>query len=338
MSDMFCLNSAFMNPSGLDTRLLHRPKWNGIPVQSWDGTYEQTQRHIPSFERRPFSLENQPSGNAMNRYRDVIVRRPLEDGGYAVPVGVVSKSYALIQHRDIASEARKAIQSLGVDCDSLGCSLTLSTYGERMALFLTLPEAYQFEPGDGHPMTLRLCCYNSVDGTSGLLAHVGWYRFVCSNGLVVGVTSSRYQAIHDRKLNIEEVSLALEAGLANATLEKQVFRRWIKVPVTEERLVAWVNGPLTRKWGLKAAARAFHIAQFGSDVEFSDPFERARASQRSVKLLGQVPGAVAPARNAYAVCQALSWLAKERNDVQEQLNRARGIPSLMIDLLRASTI
>ena len=337
MSDIFCLNSAFMNPGDFNTRFLHQPKWNGLPVRSWDGTYEQTQRHIPSFDRRPFSLFEQPSGDAMNRYRDIIVRRPLENDPCAVPVGVVSKSYALIQHRDIASEARKAIQSLGVDCESMECSLTLSIYGERMALFLTLPKAYEFDPGDGHPMTLRLCCYNSVDGTSGLLAHVGWYRFVCSNGLVVGVTSSRYQAIHDRKLNIEEVSLALEAGLANATLEKQVFRRWLKVPVPEERLVAWVNGPLTRKWGLKAATRAFHIAQSGRDVEFADPFESAQASQRSVKQLGEVPGAVVPARNAYAVCQALSWLAKERNNVQEQLDRVRGIPALMIDLLLAST-
>lgn len=324
------------NTAVRNTRFLRGPKWGGLPVQSWEGTYEDIYRHIPSFQRQPFSLSAEVPSPGANKYRDVIVRQPVNGDASTIPIGVVSKSYSLIQHRDIAEEARKAVEALGVTSDSLECSLTLSAYAERMALFLKLPKAYEFDPGDAHPMTLRLCCYNSVDGNSGLLAHVGWYRFVCSNGLVVGVTSSRYQAVHSRQLEIGDVGLALQAGLEGATLEKRVFRRWLNVPVSEGSLANWVDGSLTQKWGVKAATRTFHIAQSGEDVEFADPFERARASQRSVKPLGKVPGALAPARNAYAVCQALSWLAKERNDIQEQLERTRGIPALMLDLLRAS--
>jgi hypothetical protein len=325
-----------MNPGSRITRFLQRPKWNGLPVRSWEGQYSEIYQHIPSFERQPFRLGAQAPSAAANRYRDLIVRQPVNDDASLVPVGVVSKSYALVQHRDIASEARNAVEALGIDGDSLECSLTLSAYGERMALFLKLPAPYEFNPGDGFQMTLRLCCYNSVDGTSGLLAHAGWYRFVCSNGMVVGVTSSRFQAIHNRQLDIGDVSQALRTGLESATLERQVFRRWLNVPVSEERLTAWIDGHVSRKWGAKAATRAFHIAQSGHDVEFAEPFEKAMPSKRSVKPLAMVPGAVAPARNAYAVCQALSWLAKERNDVQEQIERTRGIPSLMIDLLRVS--
>lgn len=309
-------------------------RWSGLPVHHWDGSYDEIIERIPAFDRRPFAFETQPSGLSENQFYDLIVRRAVESDKVEVPVGVVSKSYSLIQHRDIATEARKAAEGLGIDCNSLKCSLSLTDYGERMALFLQLPGDYEFDPGDGHPMTLRLCCFNSVDGNSGLVAHVGWYRFVCSNGLVVGVTSSRFRAIHNRHLDIGAVGAALRHGVELGAGEKRVITRWIKVPISEAQLVRWADGPLTQRWGVKAATRAFHIAQRGQDIEFADPFEKAPASSRSVKFTGAVPGALAPARNAYAVCQALSWLAKERNDVQERVQRTREIPSLMSRLLQ----
>lgn len=308
-----------------------RTRWNGLPVQQWDGSFNELYKRIPNFERRPFTFESRPVDT--NRFYDLIVRQPVRDDPATVPVGVVSKTYSLIQHHEIATEARKAIEGIGVKCDEIECSLSLTSYGERMALFLKLPGDFQFDPGDGYPMTLRLCCYNSVDGNSGLMAHVGWYRLVCSNGLVVGVTTSRFQAIHNRHLQIDEVGLALRTGLASAAGEKRIFARWIKMLVTEDRLVRWVDGPLTKRWGVTAATRAFHIALNGHDVRFANPFEKARASTRTVNRLANVPGALAPARNAYAVCQALSWLAKERNDMQERLQRTREIPGLMAQLL-----
>ena len=42
----------------------------------------------------------------------------------------------------------------------------LSMYGARMALFVRLPRQFDFDPGDGHPLALRLICLNSVDGSS----------------------------------------------------------------------------------------------------------------------------------------------------------------------------
>jgi hypothetical protein len=72
----------------------------------------------------------------------------------------------------------------------------------------------------------------------------------------------------------------------------------------------------------------------GQDAVFPKPFEWALPTQRTVEDSKRVPGAIVPASNALAVSQFLSWLAKERRDVQEQLDRTRSIPEFMAALLK----
>jgi hypothetical protein len=52
-----------------------------------------------------------------------------------------------------------------------------------------------------------------------------------------------------------------------------------------------------------------------------------------MKSSGVIPGAAAAARNAFALSQALSWLAGSRRDIQEQLEWRQQIPRLMEELL-----
>src|ERR1700682_1771815 len=47
-----------------------------------------------------------------------------------------------------------------------------------------------------------------------------------------------------------------------------------------------------------------------------------------------VPGAPREAKNAYHICQALSWVAKERRQIQDQLDGLQQIPQLMKALLQ----
>ncbi len=93
------------------------------------------------------------------------------------------------------------------------------------------------------------------------------------------------------------------------------------------------NGHLAKKWGVKAAARTWHIARSGRDVTFADPFEKGKPTQKSVFFCSKVPGAILPGDTVFAVGQALSWLAKERRDVQEQLHWKQQIPDLLKPLL-----
>ena len=122
-------------------------------------------------------------------------------------------------------------------------------------------------------------------------------------------------------------------GLRSAEAEKAIYAGWISRQVERDMIQRWVDGPLAAAWGKKAAARAFHICQTGCDGEFEDPFERAKPSQRTMTSSGVIPGAAAAARNAFAVSQALSWLAGSRRDIQEQLEWRQQIPRLMEKLL-----
>jgi len=50
--------------------------------------------------------------------------------------------------------------------------------GEKVNLSLYLSKKYSFDPGDGYPVLM------------------GWFRFVCRNGLIIGVTRSDVRCRH----------------------------------------------------------------------------------------------------------------------------------------------
>src|SRR5207245_838313 len=151
------------------------------------------------------------------------------------------------------------------------------------------------------------------------MAVMGWFRFVCSNGLVLGISRAGMRGRHDRHLQVQELGEILTVGLRSAADERAVYADWMKREVKSDLIQRWVDDPLAAAWGKKAAARSLHICATGHDAEFQDPFERAKPSERAMKKGRLIPGASAPARTAFAVSQALSWLAGSRGDIQEQL-------------------
>jgi hypothetical protein len=250
-----------------------------------------------------------------------------------MPIGVVSKEYRLVQHTEVLARTVRALNAAKIPVDAVSCELAHTTYGERMALRLQLPRQYDFDPGDGEPMGLRLECFNSVDGSTRFMAVFGWLRFVCSNGLIIGVRRATILGRHDRRLDVDDIEQVLTEGLRSVQTEKTLLVDWLKRLVDHGRLGRWVDGPLASAWGKKAAARVYHIVTTGNDAEFEYPFERAKPTQRRMTPGKPVPGAPVPGRTAFAVSQALAWLARERRDVQEQFERSRTIPELMQRLL-----
>ena len=309
------------------------PKWFNLPVSFHEGTLTEVRRHIPAFERRSFGL-TQPDNESsrLNKRLDTIVRLPFGEDKTFIPVGVVSKDYALVQHNVVLDIATKALNTVEIVPSDVRAELTITEYGERMALSLYLPEKYRFDPGDGHPMALRLECLNSVDGSTRFRALMGWFRFVCSNGLVIGVTRSDVRRRHIGDPRIEDVGLVLKSGLKEAETEKKNFERWRKAEVTIQRLAPWVDKGLRRGWGFKAAARTFHIARFGSDADVVGQYKGNNPTTIPMRATRRVPGTPQRCRNLYDLSQILAWLAKERRDVQEQLEWREEIPELMAPL------
>lgn len=311
--------------------------WLGSPVTTWTGYVHELSPRLPSFRRIPFAVGKSEAGPGGESPRyDAIVRLPTLDSRAETPVGVVSRNYRLVQHDEILQLAIKALEGVKIGLQTITADLMLTEHGERMALCLTLPERFDYVCPAGDPMRLRFDCFNSVDGSSRLAAFLGWHRFVCSNGMIVGTTLGQYRRAHNPGLDPEDLGRVLRDGMRLAVKERKRFDRWRNGNVDGERLKRWIDGELRDAWGVKAAARAYAIATTGHDAEFTHPFEGGRPTERRVKLGPAVPGSIVPASSPFAVSQVLSWLAGQRQELPERIEWTAQIPRLIETLVRAN--
>ena len=324
-------------PPPSNVRPIRAPRIEGIE-RAFHGSFDQVRELVPEFDRVPFAVSGDHLtagiGGIANRFSDVIVRRasPLL-ALPAVPVGLVSKRYRLIGHGEVVDAVREAIRGLGVRPDSAACEAHLGRYGATMAFYARLPRAFDFDPGDGHPMALRVLALNSVDGGSPLTLLLGWYRFVCANGMIVGTTRMNWRIAHRAGQELGDLSELLEAGLELAEHEKLELQAWLRARVAMESLRSFADGPLAAAWGVKPAARFWHIAASGCDAEPALPFEAGAPTLKTMRALGRVPGAPERVRNAYDASQALAWLARQPRAHEERVKRMQEIPGLMAGLV-----
>jgi hypothetical protein len=320
-------------------------KWLNSPVRLYEGSPQDVRTVLPDFERRNFAV-NHPDKlfPGINPRLDLIVRKPMENQNGRlrvsdihkddyIPIGTVSKEYRLVPHKQVFDTALVALAENDIDPSHTRAELLLTEYGERMHLSIYLPHLYDFDPGDGHPIAMRLECFNSVEGSTRFKAFVGWLRFVCMNGFIIGVTTARFQHRHDSTLDIIDIGSVLKNGIAEGTKERENFRKWRKTTVEKGSLPPWINETVYKAWGFKAATRAYHIAHTGCDAEIVGTYKDMRPTTIAVKKTKKIPGTPEQAQNAYDISQILAWLAKERNDVEERLTWRQQIPELMKVLL-----
>ena len=321
------------------------PRWHGEPVYVYSGDILELAPLIPFFERQPFGTSDgeKPAGDARtrrlrasgeNKLWDVIVRKPLFKEDKPTPVGIVSKHYNLVQHRDLFRKATEALEKAGIQTGECKAELMLSAYGTRMALIFELPEKFSFDPGDHMPLALRFYGVNSVDASSRLTIMFGWFRFICCNGLVVGTAQLSQKFVHNEHLELPDLPEVLAQGISLAEKEKVTLQGWIKKEVSLGRVEQWIDSKVRDSWGPLAAARTYHICRTGKDAQFANHAEKALPHIKKMIPTVDVPGAPPEARNAYHICQALSWVAKERRQIQDQLGGMQQLPELMEALLR----
>lgn len=327
--------------------------WASSPVTFYQGALNTIKDHVPIFKRCSFGFEMRdpvyrgpetlfespaiPPG--INPYFDTIVRLPLAweaDTTQPVPVGIVSGNYTLLQHHEVIDEVFRTLDQCGFETDRLMAQMDLTPLGERMRLQVVLPEKYHLAITDDDRIALRLICTNSVDGSVAFSALTGWFRFICSNGMVVGTTHQRFRQRHNRLMDVSDLLQVLSEGIRTSTRERGTMKKWHQGTLIPETINHWADTTLAKQWGVKAAVRALHILTSGYDVHLTDPFEKRAPSEKSVKIRCTVPGAKPLGLSVFAAAQALAWLAKERRDVQEQLQWMQQIPTLIAPLLKLS--
>ena len=308
--------------------------WRSRTVRYWDGDWDKIKSLIPVFDLRPFTTLPEVADRATpfesgleevaNPFLQVVIRRPRHDSDAPMPVGVVSRTYTLVQHLEIAALCRDELLKAGIGPDGLTYELGLSDLGEWMNLRIQFPETYKFVDQHGEESHLRLECFNSVDGSSPLVIFFRWFRFVCENGQV---TEEKIQIRrrHGQGLRLDPIRSRLGDALNSVTSDRERMWNWEQERVQIGDIDEWTREHVTNRWNRKAAARVFYICTQGCDVEIAHPFEKPS------EFL-PVPGSPPSAESVYDVSQALSFVATRRRDVEERVKWQEDIPRLLEEL------
>ena len=301
-------------------------RWRSRDVRYFGGTWDQVRTMVPRFELADFSVgEKEPA----NPFLKAVVRLPLTATERPMPVGTVSRSYALVQHEKVGELCFAGMAKAGVNEADLKCEVGLSDFGEWMNLRIYFPERFGFTAGDGRPLALRVEAFNSVDGSSRLAVLISWLRLVCSNGLVVRESIMEIKDVHDANIDLSKIADAIQEGIVKANHDKKRLSIWHRHLVTPSRIAVWADTTVSDRWGKKAATRVFHICMSASDVELADPFESKKPTEKTVHRTCVVPGAPERATNLYDVCQALSWVATNRSNAEQRVEWQSDIPFLI---------
>ena len=310
-------------------------RWRSRPVAYHRGTWNEVQEIIPEFDLRPFisvpdvgatPVPFDPMlGELANPFFQVVTRRPRSASEAPMPMGIVSRTYSLVQHRRIANLCRQGIiDVLGTDPDELKYELGLSELGEWMNLRIYLPRHDPFVDGR-RELTLRLECFNSVDGSSRLVIFFGWFRLICSNGMVIGETRIRIQERHGKNLDpkLELIGARLAHAFESVESDLERMRTWQRTRVRIDDVGLWCHQILAPKWGPKASARVHHICKHGRDITIDSPYIEPK------RVLDRVPGSPERAETVYDVSQALSFVATGRRDAEQRVKWQEDIPRLL---------
>jgi hypothetical protein len=302
-------------------------RWRARDVSFLKGQWSSLSKRIPCFTTEDFKA--QPDGPA-NPYIRSVIRQPVTVTEHQIPVGVVSNTYCMVQHAEVVEMCFKGLRENKIEPNELMCEVGLTPLGEWMNFRAYFPK--QYDMNDGEKLALRLECFNSVDGSSRLVILLGWFRFVCANGLIIGETKAALRDIHDENMNLEVIPEIISKGLAKVEADMKRLEDWEEYSVELPKIESWVDNHLAEKWGKKAACRTLHICRTGADAEITNPFAGGKPSERQTNRLQDVPGAAHPAKNLYDVSQALSWLATQRNSADERLEWQGDITKLIENL------
>src|ERR1700674_730843 len=297
--------------------------WNGARVLSATMPAVEVSKYLPTFSRMPFG-----NGDNVNNYLEVISRDPFGGDKRLIPVATVSKRYALLQHTELISKVVKALEGLkgtgGLPLDvSPGdeAKVVLSEFGERLECSVYFKRV-AVDPGDGHPISLRLFLRNSVDGSCAFEVSLRWFRQVCSNGMCVLTKQDRLRAIHHLdRINPTEFQNFLKSRLPVSLEHASLFNQWLGIRVTEDDLRKWIQMDVSKAWGPHAAARVLHVCMSGYDGRVGGTAgKKVRTDELFVSSDSAVPGAIVPAKCLYHVYQALTWVAERRTNIEEREN------------------
>ena len=307
-------------------------RWTGRTVREHENYFDNIRAVVPYFDRQPFTMNG-----VQNEHLDTIIRIPVDTHDNPVPVATVSKSYSLVQHRGVLDAVETAFNDLEYNTKEAECNLHLTQFGERMWLKIKFSEGHRFDPGDGHPLILEFHALNSVDGSTPLTFEFGWYRLICSNGMMRLNTSNKFRRRHTISLAPQKLTEYLRDTIADTQSEEETYKRWqqqiIRVNTDHQVLENWIDATVANEWSRQLAARTYNILRTATDGKVDhnglrDPKLRKTPHKIHVKPQIEVPGAQ-HVENVYDVANALSWISSHQPTLQTRYKRMMEVPGLL---------
>lgn len=142
---------------------------------------------------------------------------------------------------------------------------------------------------------------------------------------------------HRQQLQIEELGRLLREALQSVDADHETIANWREQVVSEEMIVEWADEDVRQKWGIKGAVRVLAVVGTGWDAELRGDLKNKRPSEIATDRTVEVPGILPPVADAFGISQALTWIAGQRTDVQDDLEWRSQVPELMQLLLNRAS-
>ncbi len=325
-------------------------KWEGREAIVHTKPVNQLLDWIPHFNRVPFKLHN----GGTNKYLEMIIRESLSTDGKLIkdrqniPVCTATKQYHLFQHRDVFKALVDALKLVVSDEMPLEATLKITEYGESMWVSFIL-ENHQLNDAEQYPFFLEVSGLNTIGAGKALDIRLSWYEPKYNTRIPYGWLSAKevnFKKEHRKKEKeldsdafTNDIYSFLLTHLVHISGERTYYSRWKEAKITQNTLARWVDKDVLEKWKYEKAARTYHIAMEGYDIQVktldnnddeqvvdspkmipppseltSDP-NKARFYVQKEKA----PERFAPSEDAFHLSLILSWITSQETTIPKQL-------------------
>ena len=171
--------------------------------------------NFPDVELVPVSVANQ----AVPDFRAIVSR---VDGRV---LGMHRSRYRLITHEEAFDAVNVSLAASSIDQEGMEVYLRQSHHGARAFCEYRFP-AECTHLGEDDDVCLRIILVNSYDQSSALRLTVGAFRFICSNGMIIGERYSGFSHRHTGELALTRFTESLDEGLGIYRQRSTQWKKW----------------------------------------------------------------------------------------------------------------
>jgi len=160
---------------------------------------------------------------------------------------IVSKDYKLVRHEDAVQRIESTIDE-NLELGKYKCATEFYNDGARMRMTYSFYEkSVEIKKGDTVNPELHL--FNSYDTTWPFIVLIGAFRFVCTNGLVVGEKYLHLRKRHIYHFDEMDLNKQVSTALKRFKLQANQWEKWTGRQLTAK---TYENVMKTMKLGKKS--------------------------------------------------------------------------------------